>query len=80
MRPIHFAAGFACLVSAHAAWAQDSLPPKPAPQTRAQAPLAPKPPKSHEALPASAPTDPIEVDQREQKRLDEKLNSICRGC
>ncbi len=82
MRRIGLVVGFAaCLAFASGAWGQDNPPPKPAPQTRPQAPVAPKPPKSHAATPASTPTDPVEAqDQREEELLNEKLKSICRGC
>jgi hypothetical protein len=82
MRPIKLATGVAaCLLVANAAWAQTTSSPKPA-QTRQAAPAAPaapKPLKSPEAAPADA-QDPAALEEREEKRLDEKLKSICRGC
>jgi hypothetical protein len=80
MLPIKLAAGLtACLVIANAAWAQNASSPKPAP-THQPAPMAPKPLKSPEATPTDTQEDPAAADEREQKRLDEKLKSICRGC
>jgi hypothetical protein len=75
------ALGFAAwLAFVHSALAQDKPRPHPTPPVHQQTSTAPKPPKAPEAAPQNASTDPIDVDQREQKLLDEKLKGICRGC
>jgi hypothetical protein len=75
------ALGFAAwLAFVHSALAQDKPRPTPAAPVHQQTPVVPKPVKSQEATPEPAATDPIDVDQREQKLLDEKLKGICRGC
>jgi hypothetical protein len=70
----------ACLAFSSVAVAQDGPRPKPAAQPRQPLPVAPKPLKTEEAHPADASLDSAEADKREEKRLDEKLKSICRGC
>ncbi len=81
MRPIAFAVGVACLTFAYGAVAQDSsLQDKPPPQTQAQGPTPIRPLKPKDAAAQKPPADPAEMEQREQKLLDQKLNSVCRGC
>jgi hypothetical protein len=85
MRLVHATVTFAaCFAFAAVASAQDNPRVSPAAQVRPHKEVVPKPPKIDEVTPAAAPVpapvDPIEVDQREQKLLDQKLNGICRGC
>jgi hypothetical protein len=39
-----------------------------------------KPPKQVKTAPDTTAMDPAEIDQQEDRVLNEKLNSICRGC